>query len=294
MAPAPRATVAFVGDVSMALGIAATIGKGQDAGFPFAAVSERLRGYDWLVGNLECVVTSRGKAAIAEPLVAPLEAPRLLREAGFDMVSVANNHTLDMSEAGYFEMLGRLEDAGLTHFGTTLADANREAFVVREVGGVRVALVGHVDRGRERSRQDVVRARERADVVVVFVHWGIEYQLVPTRYQREASRDLIDAGADAVIAAHAHVVQPAERYRGKLIAHGIGNFVFSGMTRTGSHTGTLLELDVSREGIVGHRFLRVALDEQGAPRFVGEPSEDPPLDPPGPRTLPPIEGEVVR
>jgi len=287
----PRATVAFVGDVSMSLGVGTVIKKGQEPGFPFAHVAERLRSYDLLVGNLECVVTSQGEAAILEPLVAPLESPRLLLDAGFDMVSVANNHTLDMSEAGYFEMLERLDSAGLVAFGTTQASPGREAFVVREVSGVRIALIGHVDRGRARSRQDVARARARADVVIVFVHWGIEYMLTPTKYQREASRELIDAGADAVIAAHAHVVQPVERYRGRLIAHGIGNFVFSGMTRTGSHTGTLLELDVTREGVAGHRFMRVAIDDRGAPRFVGEPSEEPSLDPPGPRPLPPMDGE---
>jgi hypothetical protein len=165
---------------------------------------------------------------------------------------------------------------------------------VREVSGVRIALVGHVDRGSARSLLDVTQARAKADVVIVFVHWGIEYELWPTKYQREASRALIDAGADAVVAAHAHVVQPAERYRDRLIAHGIGNFVFSGMVRPGSHTGTLLELDVTRKGITGHRFLRVAIDDRGAPRFVGEPSEEPPLDPPGPRPLPPIEVPSVR
>ncbi|MDI3282621.1 CapA family protein [Polyangium sp. 15x6] len=287
----PRATVAFVGDVSMAGGVGAVIKKGQEPAFPFAHVAERLRSYDLLVGNLECVVTSQGEATIPEPLVAPLSAPRLLLTAGFDMVSVANNHTLDMSEAGYFEMLERLDSAGLGHFGTTQASPAREAFVVREVAGVRIALIGHVDRGGPRSQQDVARARERADVVIVFVHWGIEYALTPSKYQREASRALIDAGADAVIAAHAHVVQPAERYRGRLIAHGIGNFVFSGMTRPGSRTGTLVELDVTREGITGHRFVRVAIDDRGAPRFVGEPSEEPSLDPPGPRPLPPMAGE---
>jgi len=294
-APAPAiaekksgGTIAFVGDIALSLGVAARIKSGEDEGFPFGAVKDRLRHYDLLVGNLECVVASQGRPVIPEPMIAPLGAPRLLLDAGFDLVSVANNHTLDLSSEGYFEMLGRLESAGLPHFGTTLADAFREPFLVRDVSGVRVAFVGHVDRGKERSLADVARARSKADVVLVFVHWGNEYALMPNRYQRTTSRELIDAGASAVIAAHAHVVQPAEVYQGQLIAHGLGNFVFSGMTRQGARTGALLELDISARGVDSYRFRRVDIDERGAPSLASEASEDAPLDPPGPRPLPPI------
>jgi len=277
--------VAFVGDIAVALGVAATLKKGPPAGFPFAGVTDRLRGYDLAVGNLECVVSSRGQVVVPEPLLAPLDTPKLLVDAGFGVVSVANNHTLDMSKEGFFEMLERLDAGGLGHFGTTVAAPARRAFIVRDVSGVRLALVGHVDRGKMRALRDIAEARAQADVVVVFAHWGVEYEVSPTRYQREMSRTLIDAGADAVIGAHAHVVQPAERHRGRLIAHGLGNFVFSGMTRPGSRTGALLELDLGAEGVVGHRFVRVAIDEQGAPRFVGEPSDGPPLEPLGPRVM---------
>jgi len=284
----PRATLAFVGDVSLAGAAGLRIAAGKDPNFPFAAVERRLKKYELLVGNLECVVASQGQATIPEPLIAPPATPRLLLEAGFDLVSVANNHSLDLSAAGYFEMLGRLDEAKLPYFGVTNADVGRDPFVVREIGGARVAFVGHVDRGTEQSLRDVANARAKADIVIVFVHWGIEYALFPTRYQRTSSRALIDAGADAVIASHAHVVQPIERYKGKLIAHGLGNFVFSGMIRSGSRTGALLEVDIVGGALTATRFLRVEIDDRGAPSVVGEPSEDPPLDPPGPRPLPPM------
>jgi len=289
-APAPpkRVTVGLTGDVAVALGVAVIVKRGHDSGFPFADVAERLRKYDLLVGNLECVVATRGVAVIPEPLVSPIETPRLLVDAGFDLVSIANNHTLDMSDKGYFEMLGRLDAAGLSHFGSTVADYARDPIVVREIGGVRMAFIGHMDREEKRAIADVIRARQRADVVIVFEHWGIEYSQVPALYQRLRGRKLIDAGADAVIGAHAHVVQPMEIYRDRRIAYGLGNFVFSGMVRPGSHTGALLELDLDKHGIVAHRFRRVNIDERGAPHLSGEPTDGPPFDPPGPRPLAPL------
>ena len=281
-----RIRAAFTGDVAIALGVGRIVASHRDPQFPFGDVTERLREYDLLVGNFECVVATRGEATIREPLVAPPEAPKLLVEAGFDLVSIANNHTLDMSAAGYFEMLEKLDAAGLVHFGSTTADHARDPIVVREINGIRVALIGHMNREEKRAIDDVGRARKIADIIIVFEHWGVEYALYPVRHQRLLGRTLIDAGADAVIGAHAHVVQPMEVYKNRLIVYGLGNFVFSSMVRRGTHTGAVLELDLEKQGIAAHRFRRVTIDDRGAPHWNGEPTDEPPFDPPGPRPLP--------
>ena len=77
---------------------------------------------------------------------------------------------------------------------------------------------------------DVLAAREQVDVLFAFMHWGKEDDPEPMQLQRTLSRQLIDAGVDMVVGTHAHVLQPLGWYRGKLIAFGLGNFVFSGMT----------------------------------------------------------------
>lgn len=284
----PRIHAAFTGDVAMALGVKNIIASHREPQFPFADVAERLRGYDLLVGNLECVVATQGEATIREPLVAPLETPKLLVDAGFDLVSIANNHTLDMSNAGYFEMLEKLDVAGLAHFGSTTADHARDPIVVREINGIRVALIGHMNREEKRAIEDVARARKMANVVIVFEHWGVEYAQYPVRHQRLLGHTLINAGADAVIGAHAHVVQPMEIHKDRLIVYGLGNFVFSSMVRQGTHNGAVLELDLDKQGIAAHRFRRVTIDDRGAPHWSGEPTNEPPFDPPGPRPLPPL------
>jgi len=283
-----RIRAAFTGDVAVALGVGSIVASHRDPHFPFGDVAERLRAYDLLVGNFECVVATRGEATIRDPLVAPLEAPKLLVEAGFDLVSIANNHTLDMSAAGYFEMLEKLDAAGLAHFGSTTADHARDPIVVREINGIRVALIGHMNREEKRAIDDVGRARKMADVVIVFEHWGIEYALYPVLHQRLLGRKLIDAGADAVIGAHAHVVQPTEIYKNRLIVYGLGNFVFSMMVRRGTPSGAVPDLDLEKQGIAAHRFRRVTIDDRGAPHWNGEPTDEPPFDPPGPRPLPPL------
>jgi poly-gamma-glutamate capsule biosynthesis protein CapA/YwtB (metallophosphatase superfamily) len=277
----------FVGDVALALGVATKL-DGPDAppGYPFHQVAERLRGYDLLVGNLECVVATQGQPRVPIPLTAPPSAPARLLDAGFDLVSIANNHSLDRGPVAYREMLARLGEAGLAHIGHTHLDFDRKPWVVRELRGLRIAVIGHYNRDPRLAEADVRLARGEADVVIVFVHWGNEFTPEPTGEQRRMGKLLIEAGAHAVVGAHAHVVQPVEEHLGRPIVHGLGNFVFEGMTRRGTHTGALLELDVDRTGVIARRFLEVALDDGGIPSFVGEPTVEPPPSATGAQTTP--------
>lgn len=286
-APARRARpvrVAFVGDVSLSFHITAYL-EGFPAEppieplFPFAAVASQLASYDLTVGNLECVISSLGDKTRRKVLRAPVSAPRLLRDAGFDVLSVANNHSLDLGEVGYRQTLSRLQDEGLTVAGAHMIDERLDPVAITSVDGLRIAIVGHYNREPRRAMADLARARAGADVVIVFVHWGNDWEPSPLRFQRQWGRKLIDAGADAVVGAHPHVVQPDELYQGKLIAHSLGNFVFSAMTRPGTRLGALLELDLDDRGVVDHRYRKVALDDRGAAHLEGEPTRAPPLDP---------------
>jgi poly-gamma-glutamate capsule biosynthesis protein CapA/YwtB (metallophosphatase superfamily) len=287
-------TIAFVGDVALSMHVAVFMQAepgspdAQEPGYPFAAVAERLRSYDLTVGNLECVVANRGSPTIPLPLVAPLHAPQVLLDAGFDVVSIGNNHAEDLGKAGYDDMRKRLTAAGLPFVGGYLTDPTVDPMVVRDVGGVKVAIIGYFNRDTADTYADLKRANELADVVIVFIHWGIDFSPDPTRFQRQWGRAMIEHGADAVVGAHSHVVQPEEIHEGKLIAHSLGNFVFSGMIRRGSRDGAILELDVDRSGVVAHRFQPVRLDERGAPSLVGSPTPTAPLTPNEPRPLTPM------
>ena len=283
--------MAFVGDISLSMHVAAYMnppeGKPSEVepGFPFAAVQSKLRSYDYLVGNLECVVANRGKPTIPLPLVAPLHSPNVLLDAGFDLVSVANNHVEDLGKDGYRDMLKRLTEAKLPFVGGYLVDDSQDPMVVTEVNGIKIAVLGYFNRKTEQTYRDLERAQKLADVVLVYLHWGIDFSPHPTRFQRQWGRALIDHGASAVIGAHSHIIQPEEIYKGKLIAHSLGNFVFSGMVKRGSQDSAILELEVDKSGVVSHRYQPISIDERGAPSLNGPPTTEPPLTPNRPRPL---------
>jgi hypothetical protein len=247
-----------VGDVMPGRGVA-------EEAQPLAAVHPWLGAADLAVGNLECVVAGGG-APRPGPyrLRAPLSTPAALRDAGFDVLGLANNHALDYGPAGLEETVSRLEGAGLSPVGAGPDVEAASQPLIREVGGVRLALLAFNavadpdDRPGEdgwtraawdpaRAAAAVAAARAEAHAVIVSVHWGYEYELRPDPAQRDAARILLDAGADLVIGHHPHVVQGVqtgsrsllETYGGRgdgFVAYSLGNFAFDqeqGETRQG-------------------------------------------------------------
>ncbi|MFO0611811.1 MAG: CapA family protein [Polyangiaceae bacterium] len=282
-------TLAFVGDISTSLHVQNYLDGDAKAdppiepGYPLQHVAERLRAYDLMVGNLECVVSPGGTRTRKFPLRGSLKTPQLLVDAGFDVVNVANNHQNDLGLSAYDDALSRLRGAGLAVSGDMLG--GHDPILVRDVGPLRVAIVGIYNVKRTEAVALVKRAKDKAPLVIAFLHWGDDFHSRVTESQRTIGRAIIDAGAECVVGAHAHVVQPEETYQGKLIAYGLGNFVFTGMAARGTHNGALLELDLDPTGVVAHRYWKVRIDEQGIPRFVEdaatpEPFVDPPLDAP--------------
>ena len=277
------ATVSFVGDLALALQVgqhldARAAGKdvpvGIDAAYPFGHLGSRLRDADLLVGNLECVMSQRGEVDTNHnPFRCTLQAGEVLRAAGFDLVSVANNHAMDYGKRAFDDMLRNLDAAGLPHFGRETFTQKPQAPVVHTVGDTKVGLLAYYWPPRPPFR-DVLAASELVDVLFVFLHWGQEDDPEPMQLQRALSRQLIDSGVDVVVGTHAHVLQPVAWHRGKLIAYGLGNFVFSGMMDSELHqVGALLEVDVSGGEVVAQRLIRIRLDHDGAPRWLDDPTK---------------------
>ena len=235
-------TIAAVGDLMFARDVS-TLMQQHGPDYAFARVAPLLAGNDLLIGNLEGTFTERG-----EPLDklytfrAPPALAEALRSAGFDAVSLANNHSLDFGPVGLRDTLDTLDAIGVAHFGAGLDRREAEAPLIVEVDGTFVALLGFsaVDDSEfaEAGRPGVARAEVAAvtsavaaitpavDFVVVAFHFGNEYDATPTARQRELAAAAADAGAALVIGHHAHVLQPWERRDNALILYGLGNFVF--------------------------------------------------------------------
>jgi hypothetical protein len=275
----PVVRMAWLGDVMLADGPGRLIGRG---GNPFGPTARSLFDADVRVANLECVVATVGKALDkpwtfrAHPRVLPL----LKRHV--DVVSLANNHSGDFGPQAFADMLKRLDKVGLPYFGggSNLRQAHQPLIIERK--GIRIALLAY-DEMFPRTFEagpdwpgvawsedqqvafDIRQARLRADVVIPYMHWGQEHEAKAHARQRQLARLMIDAGADAVVGTHPHVVQDVERYRGKPIFYSLGNFVFDGFSSPDNNTGWVLWLDVSRSGVQQWRIQEVHQDRHGTP-----------------------------
>ncbi|WP_276356392.1 CapA family protein [Cohnella caldifontis] len=242
-----KLTLAFVGDLLPAGSVAGLMRKnGFD--YPYREARSLLESADITAGNLESPITDRGTPEDDKQYLfrGPAEALPALKEAGFDVLNLANNHTLDYGWVGLQDTMDALDDQGLRHMGAGIDDQKAFTPVYVEAKGMTVAFLGvtnvvpkvswKADRqhpgvaeiyNATRAIAAVKAAKENADLVVVMVHWGVEKKDTPINDQVVKGRQLIDAGADLVIGSHPHVLQGFESYNGKWIAYSLGNFVFN-------------------------------------------------------------------
>jgi poly-gamma-glutamate synthesis protein (capsule biosynthesis protein) len=250
--------------------------------YPFALVADTLREADIAVANLECAVGDRG-----EPLAksyrfrAPPAAAASLALAGFDLVTLANNHAMDYGPLGLEDTLRLLEESSVAHVGAGMNPAEARAPAIIEKNGLRIAFLGYVDVPVERSgwdarsvsaaesmpgiawadpaeiAQDVSAARAQADLVVVLAHSGYEYRDFPNPIQIAIGHAAVDAGAALVLMAHSHTLQGLEHYNGGLIAYGLGNFAFE---IEQSRDSAMLRLTLTPDGVASYEWLPVVLD----------------------------------
>ena len=222
------------------------------AGLP--TVREALSRADITIVNLETAVTDRGTAADKQfAFRAPASTLPALKDAGVDLVSLANNHGLDFGREGLTDTLAAAEAAGLPLVGLGQDEDAAYAPHVFEVKGQRIAVLGatqvldgqFVDawtaqgdspgmasaKRVDRLVEEVRRARADADTVVVHLHWGEERNPCPLPRQEELAQQLVDAGADVVVGGHAHVLLGGGMLGDAYVDYGLGNFVFSGSRR---------------------------------------------------------------
>ncbi|WP_020616948.1 CapA family protein [Paenibacillus daejeonensis] len=260
--------LSFVGDILLA-GSVEKLMRQHGWDYPYVHALSYLTDADLTAGNLENPITRRGTPAEDKQYVfqgAPESLPSL-REAGFDVVGLANNHTLDMGVVGLMDTMEHLDEVRIPHVGGGANDTEAFTPVILESRGIKVAylslsrVVPVTDWKADRNRAGVAEtydptralaaiksATDQADLVMVMVHWGKERVDYPLDYQREMARQYIDAGADLVIGSHPHVLQGFEQYNGKWIAYSLGNFIFN-MTATPATADTgVLDARCTRSG----------------------------------------------
>lgn len=242
----------FAGDVTLAENFKDVMGSKYAQ--TFANLPEYKQA-DLAMVNLENPLT---RATIQMPgkqfnFKADPESVEVLKSGGIDIVTLANNHTMDYDAAGLKETISTLDAAGIEHVGAgnDMTQARRPQIV--DVKGLRIAYLAYwgdeygadvnqpgVNNIREEHIAEDIRAiRDQVDWVVVNYHWGQELADFPADWQTKLAHFTIDQGADLVVGHHPHVLQGAEIYKGRAIAYSMGNFIFGGNSRTDYDTAIL-------------------------------------------------------
>ena len=223
-------TVTFVGDLMFDRYIRTWAEKNSYENI-FKNVKNRLRESDLVVGNLEGPITNyetiykNGSIANNYTFTFDVRVAQILHDANIKIVSLDNNHILNFGREGLKQTLDNLSLVGVAYFGNP---DNREIFY-REISGIKLAFLSYnefIKTDVLKLSQDIKTADEHSDYVIVFPHWGNEYEKKPTVEQINLAHEFIDNGADFVIGAHPHVIQSKEIYKNKHIYYSLGNFVF--------------------------------------------------------------------
>jgi poly-gamma-glutamate synthesis protein (capsule biosynthesis protein) len=264
-----------VGDVMLGRGVAdQSQAHGWD--YPFARIGTTsntpLLGGDLTLGNLESPLVDHPVSVRPGPyrLPAPTAFGDVLRTAGFQVLSLANNHALDAGPAGLHTSVTTLTMAGIDPLGVGADTTRARQPLYREVNGLRVALLGlnavadpedQPDEGQDWGRawlddqavKSVQQAHAGSDLVIVVTHWGVEYMSQPSAAQRTWAQQLVAAGADLIVGAHPHVLQPIEPLsvdgHTGLVAYSLGNLLFDQSFRAETRTGAVLRVLADGQGV---------------------------------------------
>lgn len=281
----------FGGDVMVARSVAEKIsGVGNgDPRFPFWFIASTTRSADVAFVNSEGTISNRGKnQGSAYSFRANPSVMEGFTFAGFDIVSLANNHIWDWGGDALKDTASNFKGVGIKTVGAggDSVSANEPAIV--SVRGIKIGFLGYttlypksLEAGDDRpgissfsmdlASRAIRDLKEKVDVVVVSMHWGDEYKTSSNGEQKRMARALVDAGADLVIGHHPHVTEEVEMYRspltGKesLIAYSLGNLVFDQYFSKETMESFLLEVKLDKHRILSVERIPVRLNENFQP-----------------------------
>ncbi|MEH7094272.1 CapA family protein [Neobacillus vireti] len=258
----------FAGDTMMDWSVKKTVQqKGSD--YPFIHIKDELSSSDLSILNLETSVTTGGKKQEKQyTFRSNPSALQGLKNAGFQLVSLANNHTLDFGQTGFADTVASLKEFQLDYVGGGLTKEEAYSAKTYTLKGRTVKIIAFsrvlpdyswvatetkpgLANGYDLSliESTIKKEKANADNLFVFIHWGVETKRFPEPFQREWARKMIDSGADGIIGSHPHVLQGFEYYKGKPIAYSLGNFLFPNYIKGNAAQTGILHVDIDREEV---------------------------------------------
>ncbi len=283
-----------VGDISYSRGVERIVKKQNNINYPFLKIQDYLKNADLVFGNLETPITQGVEIPDFEMVFRSNPGTeKALGQAGFSILSLANNHTPNFGEKGLEDTFNFLENAGIKYVGAGQNEQEAYQAVFVEKKGIKFAFLAYNDvdvvpssyealanrAGTAFMRIDkmieaVKEAQPTSDFVLVSMHSGTEYADKPNDSQVNFAPATIDAGADLVIGHHPHVVQTLEKYKGKFIFYSLGNFVFDQPQSEETKEGLAIKIYFAKNGINKISLLPVVMENLAQPRMADKNEAD--------------------
>lgn len=294
---APEAEIAtttmfFGGDVMLSRNVGQKMERYDNWSWPFENISGLMSSADLAVINLESPFTIGGSHLVKTgsfSFNADPQAAAGLNSAGIDLVSLANNHIMNQGVKGIKDTQEILSQNNIGFVGAGLNEQSARRPIIKEINQNKFGFlayaypddysvaatttpgIANLDIGK--MQFEVGQLKKRADVVIVLMHAGTEYEKLPNSAQSRFARAAIDAGADLVVGHHPHWVQGVEIYRGKPILYSLGNLVFDQMWSQETREGALAKIIWNGADINSIEIIPVIVEDYGRPRLADSAGE---------------------
>lgn len=258
-------TILLAGDTMIGRSTMTESLKKNNPAYPFEKVKEKLKQADIVFLNLEnpiiedCPQTNSGMIFCAGPKMI-----KGLKESGVDIVTLANNHSKNYGQKGLEETIQRLNDEGIE----TVGYGN---LVVKKVKAINYGFLGFDFLTKEPKQSDyelINQSKGKVDVLIVGVHWGVEYTDKANKYQKEWAKKMIENGADIVAGHHPHWIQEKEEIDGRPIYYSLGNFIFDQMWSEKTKQGLVVELTFKNGKLINTKELFTYMSSWAQPEFI--------------------------
>lgn len=253
-------------------------GSTYDFSYVFEDIKNYISSADIAVGNLETTFAGKERGYSNYPRFnSPEQLAYNLKDMGIDVLCTANNHSMDTNYSGVVSTLDFLDDAGISHMGTSRTAEEQNQILVKDVNGIKIAFlaftygtngipvpsansycVNLIDKDLILKQLELAKAQE-PDLICVNMHWGLEYQNVQNSEQEDLADFLFENGVDVILGSHPHVLQPMEKRTVTLedgttkdcfVIYSLGNFI-SGQTKKNTRTSIILNINFTKDGETG-------------------------------------------
>lgn len=262
----PQTSIIFTGDIMLGRSVMGASIDNNDSYYSFRNVAEFLKSADITFGNLENPIVENCQRHVGGfKFCTTPEIAKGLNFAGFDIVTLANNHTNNYGNDGFWQtkkflMVDNIKSVGYDNF------------EIIEKNGIKFGFLGF-DYVTSQNTIDndlklIKNSDSIVDVLIVSPHWGTEYQAVANDFQVEIAHKMIENGADIIIGHHPHWVQNFEEYQGKPIYYSLGNFIFDQMWSEETKQGLIVKMTFDEEEIIKREELKTYISKMGKPEIV--------------------------